>query len=156
MTCSHTVSPFQHEFYFFVFTRELLLHSWSYRRTAVWKQLWCWVNNNSSNNNKDNNNIHNNSLFRVCPDGYTCLKAGRNPNYGYTSYDSFSWAFLALFRLMTQDFWENLFQLVSPGPPIFTTEMSFKCWIRAACTASFLCLCRHFEQQEKPTWSSLW
>lgn len=40
------------------------------------------------------------------------MKAGRNPNYGYTSYDTFSWAFLALFRLMTQDFWENLFQLV--------------------------------------------
>ncbi|XP_051496239.1 sodium channel protein type 4 subunit alpha isoform X1 [Apus apus] len=46
-----------------------------------------------------------------CPEGYTCMKAGRNPNYGYTSYDTFSWAFLALFRLMTQDFWENLFQL---------------------------------------------
>uniref|UniRef100_A0A671QG59 Sodium channel protein n=1 Tax=Sinocyclocheilus anshuiensis TaxID=1608454 RepID=A0A671QG59_9TELE len=46
-----------------------------------------------------------------CPEGYTCLKAGPNPNYGYTSYDSFAWAFLALFRLMTQDFWENLFQL---------------------------------------------
>lgn len=40
------------------------------------------------------------------------MKAGRNPNYGYTSYDSFGWAFLALFRLMTQDYWENLFQLV--------------------------------------------
>uniref|UniRef100_A0A8C6MJI8 Sodium channel protein n=1 Tax=Nothobranchius furzeri TaxID=105023 RepID=A0A8C6MJI8_NOTFU len=47
----------------------------------------------------------------VCPDGYICMKAGRNPNYGYTSYDSFGWAFLSLFRLMTQDFWENLFQL---------------------------------------------
>ncbi|XP_071395262.1 sodium channel protein type 4 subunit alpha B [Centroberyx affinis] len=47
----------------------------------------------------------------VCPEGYVCLKAGRNPNYGYTSYDSFGWAFLALFRLMTQDFWENLFHL---------------------------------------------
>ncbi|XP_072531284.1 sodium channel protein type 4 subunit alpha B [Salminus brasiliensis] len=46
-----------------------------------------------------------------CPEGYMCMKAGRNPNYGYTSYDSFGWAFLALFRLMTQDFWENLFQL---------------------------------------------
>uniref|UniRef100_A0A8C3CP93 Sodium channel protein n=1 Tax=Cairina moschata TaxID=8855 RepID=A0A8C3CP93_CAIMO len=46
-----------------------------------------------------------------CPEGYECMKAGRNPNYGYTSYDTFSWAFLALFRLMTQDFWENLFQL---------------------------------------------
>ncbi|XP_069733202.1 sodium channel protein type 4 subunit alpha isoform X1 [Phaenicophaeus curvirostris] len=46
-----------------------------------------------------------------CPEGYECMKAGRNPNYGYTSYDTFSWAFLALFRLMTQDYWENLFQL---------------------------------------------
>uniref|UniRef100_A0A8C2BCV9 Sodium channel protein n=1 Tax=Cyprinus carpio TaxID=7962 RepID=A0A8C2BCV9_CYPCA len=48
---------------------------------------------------------------RRCPEGYTCMKAGRNPNYGYTSYDNFGWAFLALFRLMTQDYWENLFQL---------------------------------------------
>uniref|UniRef100_A0A3B3TAC7 Sodium channel protein n=1 Tax=Paramormyrops kingsleyae TaxID=1676925 RepID=A0A3B3TAC7_9TELE len=46
-----------------------------------------------------------------CPEGYMCMKAGRNPNYGYTSFDSFGWAFLALFRLMTQDFWENLYQL---------------------------------------------
>lgn len=49
---------------------------------------------------------------RHCPEGYECIKAGRNPNYGYTSYDTFSWAFLALFRLITQDYWENLFQLV--------------------------------------------
>ncbi|XP_051946771.1 sodium channel protein type 8 subunit alpha-like isoform X10 [Xyrauchen texanus] len=46
-----------------------------------------------------------------CPEGYTCMKAGRNPNYDYTSFDSFGWAFLALFRLMTQDYWENLYQL---------------------------------------------
>uniref|UniRef100_A0A674ALR6 Sodium channel protein n=1 Tax=Salmo trutta TaxID=8032 RepID=A0A674ALR6_SALTR len=44
-----------------------------------------------------------------CPDGFECLKAGRNPNYGYTSFDSFGWAFLSLFRLMTQDYWENLY-----------------------------------------------
>ncbi|XP_019942295.2 sodium channel, voltage gated, type VIII, alpha subunit b isoform X3 [Paralichthys olivaceus] len=46
-----------------------------------------------------------------CPEGYTCMKAGVNPNYGYTSFDSFGWAFLTLFRLMTQDFWENLYML---------------------------------------------
>ncbi|XP_062972526.1 sodium channel protein type 2 subunit alpha-like isoform X15 [Elgaria multicarinata webbii] len=45
-----------------------------------------------------------------CPEGYTCLQAGQNPNYGYTSFDTFSWAFLSLFRLMTQDYWENLYQ----------------------------------------------
>ncbi|XP_063174346.1 sodium channel protein type 3 subunit alpha isoform X23 [Candoia aspera] len=46
-----------------------------------------------------------------CPEGYVCVKGGRNPNYGYTSFDTFSWAFLSLFRLMTQDYWENLYQL---------------------------------------------
>uniref|UniRef100_A0A8P4KRA0 Sodium channel protein n=1 Tax=Dicentrarchus labrax TaxID=13489 RepID=A0A8P4KRA0_DICLA len=46
---------------------------------------------------------------RKCPDGFDCLKAGRNPNYGYTSFDTFGWAFLSLFRLMTQDYWENLY-----------------------------------------------
>ncbi|XP_056455192.1 LOW QUALITY PROTEIN: sodium channel, voltage gated, type VIII, alpha subunit a [Gadus chalcogrammus] len=44
--------------------------------------------------------------------GIPCMKAvKRNPNYGSTSFDSFGWAFLALFRLMTQDFWENLYML---------------------------------------------
>uniref|UniRef100_A0A3B1ITW6 Sodium channel protein n=1 Tax=Astyanax mexicanus TaxID=7994 RepID=A0A3B1ITW6_ASTMX len=59
-----------------------------------------------------------------CPEGYTCMKAGRNPNYGYTSFDSFGWAFLALFRLMTQDFWENLYQLV--GVMFFTILLIWK------------------------------
>ncbi|KAI7808660.1 putative sodium channel [Triplophysa rosa] len=45
-----------------------------------------------------------------CPEGFYCVKAGPNPDYGYTSFDSFGWAFLSLFRLMTQDFWENLYQ----------------------------------------------
>ncbi|XP_077385441.1 sodium channel protein type 4 subunit alpha B-like isoform X3 [Festucalex cinctus] len=47
----------------------------------------------------------------ACPEGYMCLRTGPTPNYGYTNYDSFGWAFLALFRMMTLDFWENLFQM---------------------------------------------
>nr|XP_057904169.1 sodium channel protein type 4 subunit alpha B isoform X3 [Doryrhamphus excisus] len=47
----------------------------------------------------------------LCPEGYVCLRTGSNPNYGYTSFDSFGWAFLAVFRLMTLDFWENLMEL---------------------------------------------
>ncbi|XP_040208697.1 sodium channel protein type 4 subunit alpha-like isoform X6 [Rana temporaria] len=53
----------------------------------------------------------NNSDAGKCPEGFVCLKTGRNPNYGYTSFDTFGWAFLSLFRLMTQDYWENLYQL---------------------------------------------
>lgn len=54
-------------------------------------------------------------VFRACPEGFTCIRAGSNPNYGYTSYDTFGWSLLSVFRLMTQDFWENLMQLVSNG-----------------------------------------
>ncbi|XP_055019107.1 sodium channel, voltage-gated, type I like, alpha b [Boleophthalmus pectinirostris] len=55
----------------------------------------------------------------LCPEGFSCIKAGRNPDYGYTSFDTFSWAFLSLFRLMTQDYWENLYQqtLRAAGKP---------------------------------------
>ncbi|XP_037095012.1 sodium channel protein type 2 subunit alpha-like [Syngnathus acus] len=54
-----------------------------------------------------------------CPEGFSCIKVGKNPDYGYTSFDSFGWAFLSLFRLMTQDFWENLYQqtLRASGKP---------------------------------------
>ncbi|XP_062387590.1 sodium channel protein type 4 subunit alpha B-like isoform X2 [Sardina pilchardus] len=53
----------------------------------------------------------NSSGSGVCPQGFSCLKAGINPHYGSTNYDSFGWALLAAFRMMTLDFWENLFQL---------------------------------------------
>ncbi|XP_023587979.1 sodium channel protein type 10 subunit alpha isoform X1 [Trichechus manatus latirostris] len=45
-----------------------------------------------------------------CPSGYFCLKTTENPDFNYTSFDSFAWAFLSLFRLMTQDSWERLYQ----------------------------------------------
>ncbi|CAF3101706.1 unnamed protein product [Rotaria sp. Silwood2] len=48
-----------------------------------------------------------------CPNGYVCMKdRGQNPDYGYTSFDNYGWAMLACFRLMTQDYWENLYQLI--------------------------------------------
>jgi len=51
-------------------------------------------------------------LFSPCPAGYECIIAGPNPNYGFTNFDNFAWALLCAFRLMTQDYWENLYQLV--------------------------------------------
>ncbi|KAF1609461.1 Sodium channel protein type 5 subunit alpha, partial [Eudyptes chrysolophus] len=47
---------------------------------------------------------------RVCPPDYRCLNIGPNPDYNFTSFDTFGWAFLSLFRLMTQDYWERLYQ----------------------------------------------
>lgn len=54
-------------------------------------------------------------VSRHCPEGFTCVRAGRNPNYGYTSYDAFGWTLLSSLRLMTEDFWDNLMMLVSTG-----------------------------------------
>ncbi|KFP07317.1 Sodium channel protein type 10 subunit alpha, partial [Calypte anna] len=45
-----------------------------------------------------------------CPPNYTCINIGKNPDFGYTSFDHFGWAFLSLFRLMTQDCWERLYR----------------------------------------------
>ncbi|NXL30149.1 SCN5A protein, partial [Glaucidium brasilianum] len=47
---------------------------------------------------------------RTCPPDYICLQLGPNPDYDFTSFDTFGWAFLSLFRLMTQDYWERLYQ----------------------------------------------
>ncbi|XP_015272065.1 PREDICTED: sodium channel protein type 5 subunit alpha-like, partial [Gekko japonicus] len=53
---------------------------------------------------------HNGTDSGSCPDKYVCLKTGENPDEGFTSFDAFGWAFLSLFRLMTQDYWERLYQ----------------------------------------------
>lgn len=59
-----------------------------------------------------------------CPGGYVCLKTPDNPDFNYTSFDSFAWAFLSLFRLMTQDSWERLYQQV---PLLCLSETGFHC-----------------------------
>src|SRR5882757_1566552 len=56
---------------------------------------------------------------RQCPPGHVCLAGfGANPNHGYTNFDTFGWALLSSFRLMTQDYWESLYQMVlrTAGP----------------------------------------
>ncbi|NWX01355.1 SCNAA protein, partial [Caloenas nicobarica] len=50
------------------------------------------------------------NLDAECPTNYSCQKTGKNPDFGYTSFDHFGWAFLSLFRLMTQDYWERLYR----------------------------------------------
>lgn len=41
------------------------------------------------------------------------MKAGSNPDFDCTGYDSFFWSVMSLFRLVMRDFWEGLMQLVS-------------------------------------------
>ncbi|XP_032205947.1 sodium channel protein type 5 subunit alpha isoform X4 [Mustela erminea] len=80
----------------------------------VWESLDLYLNDPGNyllkNGTSDVLLCGNSSDAGTCPEGYRCLKAGDNPDHGYTSFDSFAWAFLALFRLMTQDCWERLYQ----------------------------------------------
>ncbi|XP_037081523.1 sodium channel protein para-like isoform X2 [Pollicipes pollicipes] len=87
---------------------------------------WYAWSSNSSHWIPDENSVMgdyklcgNSSGASNCPAGYTCLVGfGPNPNYGYTNFDTFGYALLASFRLMTQDYWEDLYQLVlrTAGP----------------------------------------
>uniref|UniRef100_A0A2K5CEB4 Sodium channel protein n=1 Tax=Aotus nancymaae TaxID=37293 RepID=A0A2K5CEB4_AOTNA len=45
-----------------------------------------------------------------CSSQYECIHTRINPDYNYTNFDNFGWSFLAMFRLMTQDSWEKLYQ----------------------------------------------
>uniref|UniRef100_A0A8C4YN39 Sodium channel protein n=1 Tax=Gopherus evgoodei TaxID=1825980 RepID=A0A8C4YN39_9SAUR len=69
-----------------------------------------WENVLKKNGTKDALLCGNSSDAGSCPPQYVCLKVGGNPDFGYTSFDTFGWAFLSLFRLMTQDYWERLYQ----------------------------------------------
>ncbi|XP_077473353.1 sodium channel, voltage-gated, type I-like, alpha isoform X4 [Stigmatopora argus] len=92
----------------------------------VQKESFNWTEYSLDNNNyyylpgkRDPLLCGNGTEAGQCPEGFSCIKVGKNPDYGYTSFDSFGWAFLSLFRLMTQDFWENLYQqtLRASGKP---------------------------------------
>ncbi|XP_068940674.1 sodium channel protein type 11 subunit alpha [Petaurus breviceps papuanus] len=52
-----------------------------------------------------------------CP-GFFCCKTKMSPDYNFTNFDNFGWAFLSMFRVMTQDSWERLYQqtLRAAGP----------------------------------------
>lgn len=50
---------------------------------------------------------------RHCPGNYTCLCVGENPNNGYTNFDNFMWSMLTTFQLITLDYWENVYNMVS-------------------------------------------
>ncbi|CAG9855273.1 unnamed protein product [Phyllotreta striolata] len=93
--------------------------SWGNLSDESWERFMDNETNWYVDENGDYPLCGNSSGAGQCKPGYTCLQGyGDNPNYGYTSFDTFGWAFLSAFRLMTQDYWENLYQLVlrSAGP----------------------------------------
>ncbi len=62
----------------------------------------------------------------TCPPGFICQQTySGNPNFGYTSFDNFPSSLLCAFRLMTQDFWESLYQLVSARGRLYAKWIDF-------------------------------
>ncbi|XP_062604353.1 sodium channel protein para-like isoform X2 [Saccostrea cucullata] len=57
-----------------------------------------------------------------CPSPFFCIKGtNSNPNSNFTHFDNFGGALLSSFRLIAQDFWENLYKLIirANGTPHF-------------------------------------
>lgn len=66
----------------------------------------------------------NHSFARRCPENYTCVEVdGRIPEFGFTHFDNFWASSLSTLRLMSRDYWEELFTKVSaadgPGDVAF-------------------------------------
>lgn len=66
---------------------------------------------------------------RHCPADYTCLCVGPNPNHGYTNFDNFLWSMLTTFQLITLDYWENVYNMVSTIHIIFFILLLYKLYI---------------------------
>ncbi|CAH1792816.1 unnamed protein product [Owenia fusiformis] len=92
---------------------ESVLKNWTEDPTHWYEHPVTQMPNVCRNYSQDENGTITDDPAGSCPKNYTCLpNIGENPNYGYTSFDNFAWALLCSFRLMTQDYWENLYQLV--------------------------------------------
>ncbi|XP_015793193.1 sodium channel protein para-like isoform X2 [Tetranychus urticae] len=102
------------QIYMGALTQKCILHGPSNMTTEEWFD-WCndrshWLNTSSGDpilcSNTSGATLCNSSLS-------TCIQGfGPNPNYGYTNYDTFPWALLNAFRLLTQDYWESLYQMI--------------------------------------------
>ena len=44
---------------------------------------------------------------RICPDNFICGKLLQNPNWGYTNFDNFMYAFLQIFQCITLEGWSE-------------------------------------------------
>ncbi|XP_076321983.1 sodium channel protein 1 brain-like [Tachypleus tridentatus] len=72
----------------------------------------------------------NSSTLRSCPPPFSCRDdVGENPNYGYTSFDTFGWSVLTTLQLITVDYWEDVYNrlIAATGPAsvLFFTVVIF-------------------------------
>eukprot|EP01062_Namystynia_karyoxenos_P015967 TRINITY_DN1582_c0_g3_i1.p1 TRINITY_DN1582_c0_g3~~TRINITY_DN1582_c0_g3_i1.p1 ORF type:complete len:2340 (+),score=847.86 TRINITY_DN1582_c0_g3_i1:111-7130(+) len=56
---------------------------------------------------------------RSCPAGYECADTGRNPNYGFTSFDNLAWAILVIFQTLTMEGWVDIMYIIEDVHTVF-------------------------------------
>lgn len=106
------------QIYMGMLTQKCILNGPTNQTNSQWHE---W-SSNSSNWLPDMNYLNVGNSYQLCgnasgaspcPENYTCLQGfGLNPDYGFTNFDTFGWALICSFRLMTQDFWEGLYKQV--------------------------------------------
>lgn len=73
--------------------------------------------------------VHLFPISSACSEDFECRHTDDNPDHNFTKFDNFGWSFLAMFRLMTQDSWEKLYQqvihLLSLSPRHWSISLSF-------------------------------
>lgn len=113
--------PFTYTIFIFKFNRFYYIF-WLIHRWISDKENWIY------NEGGDPVICGNLTGARHCPVNYTCLCIGPNPNHGYTNFDNFLWSMLTTFQLITLDYWENVYNMVSSCNihiPISAGEFSF-------------------------------
>eukprot|EP01065_Artemidia_motanka_P016646 TRINITY_DN2025_c3_g1_i2.p1 TRINITY_DN2025_c3_g1~~TRINITY_DN2025_c3_g1_i2.p1 ORF type:complete len:2034 (+),score=727.75 TRINITY_DN2025_c3_g1_i2:76-6177(+) len=53
-----------------------------------------------------------NVFGRPCDEGYVCVETDSNPNFNFTRFDNFLWAFLSIFQCLTMEGWVDIMYIV--------------------------------------------
>lgn len=91
-----------------------------------------WINNENNYCYVEGNPLicGNSSVAGQCQPGFTCLNVGDNPDNNYTSFDNIILSFLALFNLLVQDCWDELyFQIIRAKGPHYIFFFIFSIYI---------------------------
>lgn len=68
---------------------------------VTYEDWYTWINDTANwmyTENEEPIMCGNLTGARHCPEGFTCLGVGDNPNHGYTSFDNFMWSMLTTFQ----------------------------------------------------------
>ncbi|RWS25341.1 voltage-gated sodium channel-like protein, partial [Leptotrombidium deliense] len=82
----------------------------------TYEKWFAWHNDTSNHNvtgDEQQDLCSNSTDGQKCKGNNTCMAGFHSsPNWGFTNFDAFHFALLSAFRLLTQDAWESLYQMI--------------------------------------------